>query len=131
PYLFQQPSNLPPINLLFLHHQTNQQDQCVIIVGAGLVGVAAATHLHANNISFLLLEASDAVSGRVRTNLVEGFLLDRGIQIFITAYPEARKLLHYNDLDLRKFYSSARIYYNGEFHTVADPSVISLTPSVL
>ncbi|CAN1137269.1 15-cis-phytoene desaturase, chloroplastic/chromoplastic [Linum perenne] len=99
--------------------QTNKTG--VIVVGAGLAGLAAATHLHANKIPFLLLEASDAVGGRVRTDIVDGFLLDRGFQIFITAYPEARKLLNYQDLDLRKFYSGARIYYNGQFHTVADP----------
>ncbi|CAN1343000.1 hypothetical protein LINPERPRIM_LOCUS39647, partial [Linum perenne] len=69
----------------------------VIVVGAGLAG--------ANNIPFLLLEASDAVNSRVRTvDLVGGFLLEHGFQIFITAYLEARNLLHYHDLDLRKFY---------------------------
>ncbi|KAL6200468.1 hypothetical protein ACLB2K_030249 [Fragaria x ananassa] len=93
----------------------------VVIIGAGLAGLAAATHLNSQNIPFLLLEASDDVGGRVRTDLVNGFLLDRGFQIFITAYPEARKLLDYQALDLQTFYSGARIYYNGQFHTVADP----------
>ncbi|CAI0375650.1 unnamed protein product [Linum tenue] len=93
----------------------------VIVVGAGLAGLAAATHLHSRNIPFLLLEASDGVGGRVRTDLVDGFVLDRGFQIFITSYPEAQKLLDYRELDLRKFYSGARIYFDGQFHTVADP----------
>ncbi|KAI9177326.1 hypothetical protein LWI28_017441 [Acer negundo] len=93
----------------------------VLIIGAGLAGLAAATTLHSQRIPFLLLEASDAVGGRVRTDSVEGFLLDRGFQIFITAYPEAQKLLDYNTLNLQKFYSGAKIYYNGQFHTVADP----------
>ncbi|XP_044498081.1 15-cis-phytoene desaturase, chloroplastic/chromoplastic [Mangifera indica] len=92
-----------------------------IIIGAGLSGLAAATKLHSQNIPFLLLEASDAVGGRVRTDTLNGFLLDRGFQIFITAYPEAQKLLDYNALNLQKFYSGAKIFYNGEFHTVADP----------
>ncbi|CAJ1936002.1 unnamed protein product [Sphenostylis stenocarpa] len=93
----------------------------VIVIGAGLAGLAAANHLNSNNIPFLLLEASDAVGGRVRTDIVDGFLLDRGFQILITAYPEARKLLNYQSLDLQKFYSGARIFYDGQFHTVADP----------
>ncbi|KAH6787637.1 oxidoreductase family protein [Perilla frutescens var. hirtella] len=93
----------------------------VIVVGAGLAGLAAATRLQAENIPFLLLEASDAVGGRVRTDSVDGFTLDRGFQIFITAYPEARKLLDYDALDLRRFYSGARVFYGGRFHTVADP----------
>ncbi|XWS54466.1 hypothetical protein CRYUN_Cryun10bG0091700 [Craigia yunnanensis] len=93
----------------------------VIVIGAGLSGLAAATRLNSENIPFLLLEASDGVGGRVRTDFVDGFLLDRGFQIFITAYPEAQKLLNYNELNLQKFYSGARIYYDGQFHTVADP----------
>ncbi|KAK3031513.1 hypothetical protein RJ639_036027 [Escallonia herrerae] len=93
----------------------------VIIIGAGLAGLAAATRLRSENIPFLLVEASDAVGGRVRTDAVDGFLLDRGFQIFITAYPEAQKLLDYRALDLRKFYSGAQVYYDGRFHTVADP----------
>ncbi|KAJ0080029.1 hypothetical protein Patl1_24418 [Pistacia atlantica] len=93
----------------------------VIIIGAGLAGLAAATKLHSQNIPFLLLEASDAVGGRVRTDTLNGFLLDRGFQIFITAYPEAQKLLDYNALNLQKFYSGAKIFHNGRFHTVADP----------
>ncbi|RVX02538.1 hypothetical protein CK203_031112 [Vitis vinifera] len=42
-------------------------------------------------------------------------------QIFITAYPEAKRLLDYQALDLQKFYAGARVYYGGGFHTVADP----------
>lgn len=93
----------------------------VIVVGAGLAGLAAATRLQADNIPFLLIEASDAVGGRVRTDFVDGFTLDRGFQIFITAYPEARKLLDYDALELRRFYSGAKVFYGGRFHTVADP----------
>lgn len=100
--------------------QSQIQDK-VIIIGAGLAGLAAATSLHSKDIPFLLIESSDAVGGRVRTDSVDGFLLDRGFQIFITAYPEAQKLLDYKALNLQKFYSGARIFYNGEFHTVADP----------
>ncbi len=41
-------------------------------------------------IPFLLLEASDGVGGRVRTDAEAGFLLDRGFQIFLTSYPECK-----------------------------------------
>ncbi|GER42696.1 FAD/NAD(P)-binding oxidoreductase family protein [Striga asiatica] len=92
-----------------------------IVVGAGLAGLAAAIRLQTENIPFVLLEASDAVGGRVRTDFVDGFTLDRGFQIFITAYPEAQKLLDYTALDLQRFYSGARVFYGGGFHTVADP----------
>ncbi|GAB2224611.1 hypothetical protein Droror1_Dr00005373 [Drosera rotundifolia] len=94
----------------------------VIIVGAGLAGLSAALELATNHIPFLLLESSDGVGGRVRTDSLDGFLLDRGFQIFITAYPTARRLLDYQALGLRKFYSGARVYYDGKFHNVADPT---------
>ncbi|KAL2537067.1 FAD/NAD(P)-binding oxidoreductase family protein [Forsythia ovata] len=93
----------------------------VIVIGAGLAGLAAATRLQAEKIPFLLLDASDAVGGRVRTDFVDGFILDRGFQIFITAYPEAQKLLNYESLNLQKFYSGAQVYYDGGFHIVSDP----------
>lgn len=93
----------------------------VIVIGGGLAGLAASIRLQADNIPFLLLESSDAVGGRVRSDVVDGYTLDRGFQIFITGYPEARKILDYDSLDLRKFYSGAQVYYGGRFHTVADP----------
>ncbi|VFQ88184.1 unnamed protein product [Cuscuta campestris] len=52
----------------------------VIVIGGGLAGLAAATCLRAENVPFVLLEASDAVGGRVRSDVVDGFILDRGFQ---------------------------------------------------
>lgn len=93
----------------------------VIIIGGGLAGLAAATSLNSKNIPFLLLESSNAVGGRVRTDYLNGYTLDRGFQIFITGYPEAKTLLDYQSLNLHKFYSGAQVYFNNQFHTVADP----------
>ncbi|GLJ52071.1 hypothetical protein SUGI_1107420 [Cryptomeria japonica] len=93
----------------------------VVVVGAGLAGLAAGRQLAMQNIPFRILEASDGVGGRVRTDYFQGFLLDRGFQIFITAYPEAKRILNYESLDLKQFYSGALVYYNGSFHRVADP----------
>jgi phytoene dehydrogenase-like protein len=67
------------------------------------------------------LEASDDVGGRVRTDHVDGYLLDRGFQVLLTAYPEARRVLDYSSLDLRPFYPGALVRFNGRFHRVADP----------
>ena len=60
-------------------------------------------------LSFQVFEASDGVGGRVRTDRVEGFLLDRGFQVLLTAYPEARRVLDYDALHLRPFYPGALI----------------------
>ena len=47
------------------------------------------------------------MGGRVRTDEVDGFLLDRGFQIFLTSYAEAQQALDYEALDLRPFYAGA------------------------
>ncbi len=80
-----------------------QSEPDVLIAGGGLAGLACARHLHEHGISFQLLEASDAVGGRVRTDHVAGFLLDRGFQVLLTAYPEAQRVLDYSRLDLHAF----------------------------
>ncbi|KAI5056812.1 hypothetical protein GOP47_0028883 [Adiantum capillus-veneris] len=97
------------------------QEAGVIVVGAGLAGLAAARHLATAGEPFLLVEASDGVGGRVRTDQFEGFLLDRGFQIFITAYPEARRILDYDALNLQSFYAGALVWFDGRLHRVADP----------
>lgn len=92
-----------------------------IIIGGGLAGLVCATNLHKSGASCLLLEASDQVGGRVRTDEVEGFLLDRGFQVFLTAYPEAQAVLDYERLELRRFEPGALIRYQGKFHRLSDP----------
>lgn len=93
----------------------------VIIIGAGLAGLCCGIALHRAGVPFVILEASDAVGGRIRTDRCNGFLLDRGFQIFLSAYPEAKSLLNYDALDLKSFYPGALIRSEGHFHVVADP----------
>ena len=62
--------------------------QCdVVIVGAGLAGLSAARVIQQHGLSVIILESSDDVGGRVRTDIVDGFQLDRGFQVMLTAYP--------------------------------------------
>jgi phytoene dehydrogenase-like protein len=84
-------------------------DSPVIIIGAGMAGLTCAVYLKQAGIDALLLESADGVGGRVRTDVVDGFRLDRGFQILLTAYPEARRLLNYAALDLQYFRSGALI----------------------
>ncbi|RRA50175.1 FAD-dependent oxidoreductase [Acidipila sp. EB88] len=69
----------------------------------------------------LILEAADAPGGRVRTDVVDGFHLDRGFQVLLTAYPETRAALNYRALKLRKFTPGAMVWYEGRFHRFSDP----------
>jgi protoporphyrinogen oxidase len=93
----------------------------VCVVGAGLAGLTAAVELHRAGVRVTVLEASDAVGGRVRTDEAGGFLIDRGFQVLLDAYPETRRLLDYDALDLQPFYPGALVRFDGSFHRVADP----------
>src|SRR3954451_17441849 len=93
----------------------------VVIIGAGVAGLCCALRLQEKNIPCVILEASDAVGGRVRTDSVDGFLLDRGFQVLLTAYPEARRLLNYQSLKLRTFSPGALIRMDGKSHRISDP----------
>ena len=93
----------------------------VVIVGAGVAGLCCALRLQEKNVPFVILEASDAPGGRVRTDRVDGFLLDRGFQVLLTAYPEARRLLDYRALRLRTFSPGALVRTGGRLHRVSDP----------
>jgi phytoene dehydrogenase-like protein len=93
----------------------------VIVVGAGLAGLCCARQLQAEGISFYILEASDRIGGRIKTDQVEGFLLDHGFQVLQTAYPEARSRLDYAKLDLQAFAPGLILRCNGKFYPIADP----------
>ncbi len=93
----------------------------VIIVGAGLAGLSCGLSLEASGVQVTLLEASDRPGGRVSTDLVEGFRLDRGFQVLLTAYPEATRLLDYDALRLKNFEPGALVWHSGKFHRFADP----------
>ncbi len=98
-----------------------EQQEQVIVVGAGLAGLNCAHHLAEAGVSVTLLEAADAPGGRVRTETVNGFKLDRGFQVLLTAYPEARAAFDYEALDLHAFFPGAFVRKGGAFHQIADP----------
>ena len=92
-----------------------------LVVGGGLAGLSCARRLTDRGLAVRLFEASDAVGGRVRTDREDGFLFDRGFQVFLTAYPEAQRQLDYDALDLQAFDAGALVRLGGAFARVADP----------
>jgi glycine/D-amino acid oxidase-like deaminating enzyme len=93
----------------------------VVVVGAGLAGLAAAVRLQETGVEAIVVEAADGVGGRVRTDVVDGFRLDRGFQLLNPAYPEAQSLLDLEALDLQPFTAGAVVCTSRGRHTLGDP----------
>ena len=92
-----------------------------VVIGAGLAGLAAARQIKSHGKSVIVLEAQDGVGGRVRTDKVDGFLLDHGFQVLLTAYPELKTQVDMSALDLKMFSSGAVVMRNGKASVVTDP----------
>ena len=91
------------------------------IIGAGISGLSAAVYLHRQGFEIQILEASDRAGGRIKTDIVDGFRLDHGFQVLLTAYPEAKALLDYKALNLKAFLPGATVLHDGGIFEIADP----------
>jgi phytoene dehydrogenase-like protein len=93
----------------------------VVIVGAGLAGLVCGKELLRRGIDVTIVEATDGVGGRVRTDVVGGYRLDRGFQVLFTAYPAAKRQLDMERLDLKAFDAGAIICVGAQRHVLTDP----------
>jgi protoporphyrinogen oxidase len=93
----------------------------ITIIGAGISGLSAGLHLHRKGFTVKIIEASDRVGGRIKTDIVDGFRLDQGFQVLLTSYPEAKMLLDYDALQLKTFLPGATVLYDGGQFEIADP----------
>ena len=104
-----------------------------IIVGAGIAGLTCANVLRERGAEVAVFESSDGVGGRVRTDEQNGFLLDRGFQVYFTSYPVAGRHLDYGELDFRDFDPGAIVRRGSEESVLSDPlrDPKALVPSLL
>ena len=99
----------------------NKKDVKIHIIGAGISGLIAARILEDNGFSPTVIEATDRVGGRVKTDIVNNFQLDRGFQVLLTAYPAAQKYLDFKALELQKFLPGASIFKDQQQKVIGDP----------
>jgi phytoene dehydrogenase-like protein len=93
----------------------------IVVVGAGLAGLACAARLRELGHDAIVVEASDGIGGRVRTDEQDGFLLDRGFQVLLTAYPAAKRWFDEDELELRAFAPGVVVHHRGRKIRLADP----------
>src|SRR3954471_3067338 len=97
------------------------RSRTVVVVGAGLAGLTCAVDLASAGHAVVVLEASDGAGGRIRSDVVDGFTIDRGFQVLNTAYPALRDTVDLGRLDLRPLPRGVRIRRGGALHDVPHP----------
>jgi len=91
------------------------------IIGAGVSGLIAAQVLENHGYHPTIIEASATVGGRVKSDIVDDYILDHGFQVLLSSYPAAQKYLDYKALDLQELLPGATIFKNGKTQTIGDP----------
>jgi predicted NAD/FAD-dependent oxidoreductase len=93
----------------------------VLVIGAGLAGLAAAHHLSMAGREVVVVEASDQAGGRMRTRTIDGYRIDRGFQVVNPAYPELRRLGLIDELRLRPMRAGVTVSMGRATYTLGDP----------
>ncbi|WP_316776444.1 NAD(P)/FAD-dependent oxidoreductase [Streptomyces sasae] len=103
-----------------MHEPAYQAD--VVIVGAGIAGLSAAHRLNSAGVTTAVLEAAPYVGGRMSTEKVDGFRLDRIGQLLSTSYPELQLTPGLDALVLRRFAPGVLLHRNGRRHRAGAPA---------
>ncbi|WP_224491123.1 NAD(P)/FAD-dependent oxidoreductase [Robertkochia flava] len=98
-----------------------KKDHKIHIIGAGISGLIAALILERHGYQPVVIEATDRVGGRVKTDIVNGYQLDHGFQVLLTAYPAAQNYLDLEALELQRFLPGAAIFKDGKINVLGDP----------
>ena len=86
-----------------------------VVIGAGLAGLSAALTLQDAGAEVTLIDSSDRAGGRVASDLIDGFVLDRGFQLLNMNYPEVKRWGIEHELDFKTAPRSVRISFDSEY----------------
>ena len=92
-----------------------------VVIGAGLAGLSAALTLQDAGAEVTVLESSDRAGGRVASDLIDGFILDRGFQLLNLNYPEVKRWGINQELDFRQAPRSVRVSFDSDYVSLGDP----------
>jgi hypothetical protein len=93
----------------------------VIVVGAGLAGLSAAITLENEGISVTVLESSDRPGGRVTSDVIDGFVCDRGFQLINANYPEIKRIGIIKEIDFVSATAVIEVARNVNRRRIGDP----------
>lgn len=111
----------------------NKKEYKIHIIGGGISGLIAAQVLEENGYTSTIIEATDRVGGRVKTDMIDNYPLDHGFQVLLTAYPAAKKYLDFTSLELQNFLPGAYIFKDKKQVVIGDPlrNISLLFPTIL
>jgi hypothetical protein len=92
-----------------------------VVIGGGLAGLSAALTLQEAGEEVELFEASDGVGGRLRSDYVDGFILDRGFQLINSGYPEIKRLAVISEIDFVKSDRTIDVVTPFGIQSIGDP----------
>ena len=92
-----------------------------VVIGAGLAGLSAALTLQDAGAEVTVLDSSDRPGGRVASDLIDGFILDRGFQLLNLNYPEVKRWGINQELDFRQAPRSVRVSFDSDYVSFGDP----------
>ncbi|GAA2144415.1 NAD(P)/FAD-dependent oxidoreductase [Kitasatospora kazusensis] len=105
----------------FTRRTRRQSDPDVVVVGAGLAGLAAARALTGRGLTVQVLEATESIGGRMAGRQLDGFRLDNGSQLLNTDFPEPARRLDLDRLELRPLAPGVLLHSAGRRYRVGAP----------
>ena len=99
----------------------------VLVIGAGLAGLSAAIQLETKGLDVTVIEASDRAGGRVTSDLIDGFICDRGFQLINSKYPALQELDVIKEIDFVSAPRVIEVAVGHKRHSIGDPRQVPLT----